>query len=95
MRIWQRHPKPPAVGPNQLVRVGGGSIAAEGEWKIALVIPNAHERSIYTVSWTKTPPDSASSEADASSVQDKGWIATGGADGRIKIWQIKVSGKGW
>ncbi|CCA66756.1 related to WD40 protein Ciao1 [Serendipita indica DSM 11827] len=83
IRIWQRYPKLPVVGPNQVVRIGAGSsTAAEGQWKIALVIPDAHERSIYSVSWTKSPV--------AQDDNDRGWLASAGGDGRIKIWRIDV-----
>jgi len=84
IRIWQRYPRPPVVGANQLVRVGGGSIAAGGEWKACLVIPNAHGRSIYSISWCGTPPGQILAESD------RGWIASTGGDGHIRIWRITV-----
>lgn len=89
IRIWQRYPKPPVVGANQLVRVGKGSTAAEGEWKAAFTITDAHERSIYSVTWGKTPPGHSSIGA---SENDRGWIASTGGDGHIKVWNISVDG---
>lgn len=87
MRIWQRYPKPPVVGANQLVRIGQGSTATEGQWKAAYVIPDAHERSIYSVAWCKTPPEGNSAGLPD---DDRGWIASTGGDGHIKVWHIKV-----
>ena len=84
IRIWQKHPKPPVVGANQLVRVGAGSTAAEGQWRAALTIQNAHDRSIYSISWCKTPPGQSTAESD------RGWIASTGGDGHIKVWSINV-----
>lgn len=86
LRIWQRFPKPPIVETGQIVRVGGGGPEAGGRWQLSLIIPDAHERCIYSISWTKCP-----NESQTDGDTNRGWIASGGGDGRIKIWQINVS----
>lgn len=77
------------MGANQTVRIRSGSTADEGRWAISLVIPEAHERSIYSVSWTKTPESATFGDSESAS-RSRGWIATGGGDGHIKVWQIEV-----
>ncbi|KAG8828722.1 Cytosolic iron-sulfur protein assembly protein [Serendipita sp. 401] len=90
LRIWKREPKMSIVGPGQSVRIGAGtSSVTGGKWDIGLVIPNAHDRSIYSVSWSKSLR--ASKEVESSgNTRDRGWIASTGGDGHIKVWQIEV-----
>ncbi|KAG8810320.1 Cytosolic iron-sulfur protein assembly protein [Serendipita sp. 399] len=85
LRIWRREPKTSIVGPGQSVRIGAGtSSTTGGQWSIGLVIPNAHSRSIYSVSWSKTPESFKAAES-STSTRDRGWIASGGGDGHIKV----------
>jgi len=54
---------------------------AEFKWETVLVI-KAHERCIYSVSWSRGKPRPRQSII--------GWIATAGDDRFVKIWELKV-----
>ena len=56
----------------------------EFEFKCVSVI-EGHERSIYSVSWGNGSNDTE----DTPGFQ--GWIASGGGDGTLRVWAIKVS----
>jgi hypothetical protein len=48
-------------------------------------VDDAHERTIYSVAWMKGPQAHVSDGRT-----DLGWIATGGADGRINVYADSV-----
>lgn len=73
-------PRQPIVNGVGAIQLPRGNTPGEGQWELALTINEAHDRSIYSLSWTKGSED----------VSDKGWIASGSGDGSIKIWQIDV-----
>lgn len=83
LRIWQRLPKEPiinGVGLEASVQLPSG----DGQWQPALIIPNAHERSLYSISWALPAEEEGEDE------KNKGWIASAGGDGSIKIWQVEL-----
>jgi WD40 repeat protein len=62
-----------------------GGKGSRNRWEEVLKLDDVHERTIYSVAWTKGP------QAEASDVRtDLGWIATGGADGRINVYAASV-----
>lgn len=48
-----------------------------------MVAINAHDRTVYSVSWGVGKPQYGNS---------LGWLATAGGDGSVKIWELNVSG---
>jgi WD40 repeat protein len=54
----------------------------KGKWEQAVVIQNAHERSVFSVSWG----------VGKGSESGLGWVASTGGDGTIHIWEITTEG---
>jgi len=54
------------------------------KWTCQMTIPKAHERTIYSVSWT------IAQGAGSGSDEELGWLASGGGDGVINIWRIQT-----
>ncbi|KAF8317177.1 WD40 repeat-like protein [Clavulina sp. PMI_390] len=71
IKIWMRERVPRAHGPPG---------ATKEQWSCQLTIPNAHERTIYCISWTNAQGNPSDSEV--------GWLASVGGDGATKIWRI-------
>ena len=51
------------------------------KWEVVTVL-RGHDRSIYSVSWRK---------ADDGDSGGRGWLASASGDGKINIWDIRVS----
>lgn len=65
-------------------RSHGAVGSTEEKWSCQLIIPDAHERTIYSVSWGEAP------DADTSDGSELGWLASAGGDGAVNIWRIRV-----
>lgn len=89
MRIWKRSGK------------GGNGASDLFNWECASVL-GGHERSVYSVSWGKGKGDDkkevkeekmdvdGESDRVKNDLQNAGWLASVGGDGRINIWSMKV-----
>jgi WD40 repeat protein len=89
MRIWKRSGK------------GGNGASDLFNWECASVL-GGHERSVYSVSWGKGKGDDkkevkeekmdvdGESDSVKNDLQNAGWLASVGGDGRINIWSMKV-----
>ena len=75
LKIWKRERVPKTHG------VPG---AMEERWTCQLTIPDAHERTIYSISW------SVARGAGSDAATELGWLASAGGDGATKIWRITV-----
>jgi WD40 repeat protein len=53
-------------------------------WECQLTIPDAHERTIYSISWGEA------CAAGLDSATELGWLASAGGDGATRIWRVKV-----
>jgi WD40 repeat protein len=53
-----------------------------GDWRPALEW-EAHSRPVFSISWGKSKCVGLDKPVD-----DRGWIASAGGDGRIRIWQV-------
>jgi WD40 repeat protein len=75
IKIWMRERVPKSHG------APGGT---EERWSCQQTIANAHERTIYSLSWTSA----------LAAIEDKGneigWIASVGGDGKLNVWRIQV-----
>ncbi len=68
------------------IRIGAGSSVEN--WACELTIPNAHERTIYSVSFG--PERRRKGTAKVEGKEEIGWLASGGGDERVNIWSISV-----
>lgn len=80
IKIWMRERVP---------RSHGAPGATEERWTCQLTIPDAHERTIYSISWSEALDDRENSDIEI------GWLASAGGDGSTKIWRIRVSNIQW
>lgn len=55
------------------------------EWESALIIEGAHDRTVFSVSWGRSPIHNTVHASDG-----RGWLATTGSDGHVKVWDVKV-----
>ncbi|KAI0701958.1 WD40 repeat-like protein [Cytidiella melzeri] len=62
-------------------RIPGGR---DIKFECAAVI-EAHERSVYSISWCQSPSKASSAESGR---KDLGWLASTGGDGTVLVWQI-------
>ncbi|EKM57050.1 uncharacterized protein PHACADRAFT_254576 [Phanerochaete carnosa HHB-10118-sp] len=67
-------------------------LPGQGELKFETVaILEGHDRSVYSISWTKAPATNQSEEEGKNSL---GWLASTGGDGSILIWEITETTSG-
>lgn len=65
-------------------------LPAQGELKFECVaVLEGHDRSVYSISWTKAPPYAANKVTEGQ--RSLGWIASTGGDGTILVWELVVS----
>ena len=75
LKIWKRERVP---------RTYGAPGAMDERWECQLTIPDAHERTIYSISWGEA------CAAGLDSATELGWLASAGGDGATRIWRVKV-----
>ena len=71
--------------------IGIGTGSSIENWACELTIPNAHERTIYSVSFG--PARRRKGTKDSGVVEGKeeiGWLASAGGDEKVNIWSISV-----
>jgi len=74
LKMWKRERVP---------RTHGAPGAMDERWTGQLTIPNAHDGTIYSISWGEAHG------ARSDSATELGWLASAGGDGATKIWQLR------
>lgn len=69
-------------------RSHGAPGATEEKWTCKLTIPDAHERTIYSISWTEAYDPGSNPDSEI------GWLASVGGDGATKVWRVRVRHSG-
>ncbi|KAL5476790.1 CIA1 [Sanghuangporus weigelae] len=74
-----------SASDDRTVRIWRRAKGERWKWEEALVLSGAgvHERSVYSVSWSKGVRKGTGEE------ESKGWLASAGGDGRINVWDIQ------
>jgi len=90
IKIWHRKPRSAPVNAPGGIGIGTGS--STENWACELTIPNAHERTIYSVSFG--PAHRRKGATDSGGVvegkEQIGWLASAGGDERVNIWSISA-----
>ncbi|KAF8325780.1 WD40-repeat-containing domain protein [Cantharellus anzutake] len=84
LKIWHR--KPRSAPKNAPGGIGVGAGSSVENWICELTIPNAHDRPIYSVSFTHSRRKGMI-EAE---VKEIGWLASAGSDEKVNVWSILV-----
>ncbi|KAJ6264263.1 Coronin-2B [Drechslerella dactyloides] len=71
VRIWHRQAKAPPAGETQQPSIIKQTDSELQDWQEQSCLPKAHNRTIYSIDWSKTT----------------GFIATAGGDGRIVVYR--------
>jgi cytosolic iron-sulfur protein assembly protein CIAO1 len=78
-----------SVSDDRTIRIWKrGGKGSRDRWTEVAKLEEAHERTIYHVAWAKGPESEAAAEGEGR--KKLGWLATAGADGRLKVYAVSV-----
>ncbi|KAJ2211343.1 Cytosolic iron-sulfur protein assembly protein [Coemansia sp. RSA 487] len=61
---------------------------------VAVVPDSVHTRAIYSVSWTKPPPNGIDAAASSSEDEQQGFLVTGCGDNTLRVFRVTTNSKG-